>query len=86
MQITPRYAFNRPSARPRRGRPALEPTERITVRLPVSTLEIIRRRAEKANMPASVYLAERVIYHEVVRKHYVSKAKRKKANVANQGH
>ena len=61
----------------KRGRPALEPTERISLRLPVSTLEIINRRAKKANMPPSVYLAERVIHHEVVRRHYLTKAERK---------
>ena len=70
MNVTPTYDANRPYARPRRGRPALEPTERITVRLPVSVMDVVRRRAKKAHMPDSVYLAERVIYHEVVRKHY----------------
>ena len=75
INVTPTYDTNRPSARPRRGRPALEPTETITVRLPVSVMDIIRRRAEKAHMVPSVYLAERVIHHEVVRKHYRSKRK-----------
>ena len=74
MNVTPTYDSNRPSARPRRGRPVLVPTETITVRLPVSVMDIVRRRAKKAHMPESVYLAERVIYHEVVRKHYKRKS------------
>ena len=61
----------------KRGRPALEPTQRITLRLPVSTMEILNRRAAKAHMVPSVYLAERVIHHEVVRRHYLTKAERK---------
>ncbi len=75
MNVTPIYDSNRPSARPRRGRPALVPTEVITVRLEVSVMDVIRRRAKKANMGPSIYLAERVIHHEVVRKHYRSKRK-----------
>ncbi len=69
MNVTSTYDSNRPSARPKRGRPALEPTERLSVRLPVSVMDVIRRRAKKANMAPSVYLAERVIHHEVVRNH-----------------
>ncbi len=78
MNVTPTYDANKPTARPRRGRPALEPTERITVRLSVKTMDIIRRRATKAHMPPSVYLSERVIHHEVVRKHYLTKREKAK--------
>lgn len=54
----------------KRGRPKLEPTDRITIRLPVKVLDIINRRAEKAHMRPSVWLAERCIQHEVVRSHH----------------
>ena len=76
MDVTNSEAVSRPTDPAKRGRPALEPTETITVRLPVSTLDIIKRRAEKAHMAPSVYLAERVIFHEVVRSHH-PKTKRK---------
>ena len=72
-----KYDADRPASTSKRGRPTLEPTERISLRLPVKVLEIIARRAEKAHMGVSVYLAERVIYHEVVRRHYLTKADRK---------
>ena len=52
----------------KRGRPALEPTERITVRLPLTTLEVVHRRARKAGMAPSAWLA-RIIHHEAVRNH-----------------
>ena len=51
------------------GRPKGDSTELITLRLPVTTMEIIKRRAEAANMEPSVWLRERVIYHEVLRSH-----------------
>lgn len=51
------------------GRPALEPTETITLRLPKSTMDIIRRRAEGAHMSPGIWLAQRIIPNEVVRKH-----------------
>lgn len=60
------------------GRPKLAPTELITIRLPITTLEIIQRRSAKAHMPPSVYLAERVIHHEVVWKHYLTKAEKER--------
>ena len=55
-----------------RGRPRAEPTERITVRLPVKVLDVVRRRAEKASMEPSVWLA-RVIHHEAFRSHHKRK-------------
>ena len=67
---------SRPTDSPKRGRPALEPTRIFPVRLPVSTIEIINRRAGKASMGPSVWLA-RVIRHEVVRRHYSTKANQK---------
>lgn len=76
FDVTDKETDSRPTDLPKRGRPALEPTDTITVRLPVSTLDIIKRRAAKANMGPSIWLAERVIHHEVVRSHH-PKAKRK---------
>lgn len=55
------------------GRPCQEPTEVVSIRLPVKTIELIQRRAGKARMPISVYLANRVIYHEVIRSHHGKK-------------
>lgn len=59
-----------PAPARKRGRPRLEPTAVISVRLPLRVLAIIQRRAAKANMSPGVYLAQRVIHNEVVRKHW----------------
>ena len=58
---------------PHQGRPALEPTDVVRLRLPKRIIAIIQRRAAKMNKSISVYLADQVIHHEVVRKHYLTK-------------
>lgn len=50
------------------GRPARPPTKTLGVRLPLTTVTVIKRRAGKAGIPVSEYLI-RVIDHEVLRNH-----------------
>ena len=74
--IADKETGSRPTDPGKRGRPALEPTDTITVRLPVTVLEVINRRAGKANMGPTIWLA-REIHNEVVRRHHKTKAERK---------
>ncbi len=52
-----------------RGRPRLDPTVLFSIRLPITVITIIERRADKAHMGVSPWLA-RVIHHEAVRSHH----------------
>ena len=51
------------------GRPALVPTETITLRISTPVMNIIRRRAKDSGMSPGIWLVERVIRNEVVRTH-----------------
>jgi len=53
----------------KRGRPCLTPTETITLRIPTPVMDIIRRRAGSVGMSPGIWLVERVIRNEVVRRH-----------------
>ena len=45
---------------PHQGRPALEPTDVVRLRLPKRIIAIIQRRAAKMNKSISVYLADQL--------------------------
>jgi len=53
----------------KRGRPKLAPTVTITIRIPEEVMEIIQRRSAAAHMSPGIWLADRVIQNEVVRRH-----------------
>lgn len=51
------------------GRPRQAPTTVVPIRLRNSVLEIIKRRADKEGISVGLFIVDRIIRNEVVRKH-----------------
>ena len=65
-----------PETKRGRGQPRREATGVLLIRLPLTMIAVIERRAKKAHMAPSVYLAERVIWDAVMRDHDAKRKRR----------